>query len=95
MYAMEDRQLRLKLKELNELREKGYHYIARSESGELRAYIKKPVREINFWYVQGELPHPIDPYNFDDIEWSDSVPLNILVEIKKLEKYFSEQEGSE
>lgn len=92
MIVIEDRQLKLKLEELKDLRDAGYRYIARSESGELRAYIKKPVREINFWYVQGELPHPIDPYNFDDIEWSDRKPVYILSLIKELEKYFSEQE---
>lgn len=92
---MEDKiiiQLKNALENSKMLYEQGYRYLARSASGELRAFRKKPVKEINFWYVKGEVPHPIDPYIFEDVDWNDEKPLNLRTEIKILEKYFEEKE---
>ncbi len=82
---MEDN-LQKRLAALRELRQMGFRYIARAEHGELRAFKKKPIRQINFWNVKGELPHPIETHDFDDVKWSDKEPMNILSEIKYIAK---------
>lgn len=79
-------QLQDRLIMLMVLKRQGYRYIARAEHGELRAYKEKPMKYINFWHVFGELPHPIDQQNFEDVEWSDQKPLEIVKEIRKVQK---------
>jgi len=71
---------------LKKYRKQGYNYIARAEHGELRAYKEKPTKQINFWYVKGELPHTIQSSELKDVEWRDSEPLSILGEIVRIEK---------
>ena len=46
-------ELKYHLEVLEKLKEKGYKYIARAEHGEVRAFKKKPSKQINFWYVRG------------------------------------------
>lgn len=65
---------------------KGFLFIARSESGELKVFIKKPIKELNFWCADGELPHPINGNLFDHIEWCDKEPVSITKAMKKLKK---------
>ena len=54
-------ELKYHLEVLEKLKEKGYKYIARAEHGEVRAFKKRPSKQINFWYVRGEVPCPINP----------------------------------
>ena len=83
---MNQRDLETRLEQLKVLRKQGYRYIARSQHDELRAYKNKPEKQINFWYVRGELPHPIASYGYDDVKWYNIEPMNILSEIKSIEK---------
>lgn len=82
---MEKSELETRLEQLKTLKKQGYKYLARAEHGELRAYKDLPVRQINFWHAQGELPHPIDPHSFDEVIWQGK-PLNITSEIKRIKK---------
>ncbi len=78
-------ELKYHLEVLEKLKEKGYKYIARAEHGEVRAFKKKPSKQINFWYVRGEVPCPINPSGLV-VEWKDKAPLNILIKIKHINK---------
>lgn len=78
-------ELNYQLQILEKLRDQGYKYICRAEHGEVRAFKKKPSKQINFWYVRGEVPCPIDSATLT-VEWKDKTPLNILIKIKQIKK---------
>lgn len=78
-------ELNYQLQILEKLRDQGYKYICRAQHGEVRAFKKKPSKQINFWYVRGEVPCPINPSGLV-VEWKDKAPLNILIKIKHINK---------
>lgn len=84
-----------KLRDLEALYAAGYRFAARNQSGELRAYKRKPYKEINFWFSNGYGPGyaiTIRHDMFDMLNWNDQEPAHIKKAIESIRKQL---EGNE
>ena len=85
-------QMLYKLHHLQALYKVGFRYIARNESGELRAYTDKPRKELNFWFNgKHGISHvqTLDPDWFEELTWQDDKPVklkSVIDEIKEMLK---------
>ena len=95
MSEQERKALQVKLRDLEELYAAGYRFVVRNQSGELRAYKRKPYKEINFWFSNGygqgyaiTIQHDM----FDMLNWNDQEPAHIKKAIESIRKQL---EGNE
>ena len=70
---------------LQQLREDGYAYLVRDESGALFAGEGDPSKKLSFWDFEGCRRKPLDPSLFDGIvEWGDKEATDIELLLEEM-----------